>query len=327
MAYSKEVLLRARQRLESAKADRDSENRQRLQKAYEQLPRLKEIDLQLRKTMTMAAQTVFTKGGDARAAMEEVRQVNLALQQERKTLADAHFEPGYLDERPICDRCGGSGYVGSAMCVCLQELCRQEQRKELSLLAATDADFDLFRLDYYPAEYDRTLGASPRELMELNLNTCRKYAAGFGPGSDNLLFSGGPGLGKTYLSACIAKVVTDRGYSVAYESAGNLFAKLEKNRFHPDEESQAEVNRLMQSDLLILDDLGTELIGSFVVAAFYSLLNDRLLSGKPMIISTNFGVDELAKRYSPQIASRLKGSFKVRFFAGNDIRIMKNRGQ
>ena len=326
MAYSKEVIQRARQRLESAKADRESENRQRLQNAYAQLPRLKEIDLQLRKTMTLAAQAVFTRGGDARQAMDEVRQANLALQQERKALADAHFEPGYLDEKPICDRCGGSGYIGSAMCSCLQELCRQEQKKELSLLAASDADFDLFRLDYYPAEFDRSLGASPRELMELNLNTCRKYATGFGMGSGNLLFSGGAGLGKTYLSACIARVVTDRGFSVAYESAGNLFAKLEKNRFHPDEDSQAEVNRLMQSDLLILDDLGTELPGSFVVSALYTLLNDRLMSGKPMIISTNFSVDELAKRYSPQIASRLKGNFKVRYFAGNDIRILKNRG-
>lgn len=326
MAYSKEIVQRARQRLESAKADRESENRQRLQNAYAQLPRLKEIDLQLRKTMTLAAQAVFTRGGDARQAMDEVRQANLALQQERKALADAHFEPGYLDEKPICDRCGGSGYIGSAMCSCLQELCRQEQKKELSLLAASDADFDLFRLDYYPAEFDRSLGASPRELMELNLNTCRKYAAGFGMGSGNLLFSGGAGLGKTYLSACIARVVTDRGFSVAYESAGNLFAKLEKNRFHPDEDSQAEVNRLMQSDLLILDDLGTELPGSFVVSALYTLLNDRLMSGKPMIISTNFSVDELAKRYSPQIASRLKGNFKVRYFAGNDIRILKNRG-
>lgn len=326
MAYSKEVLQRARQRLESAKADRESENRQRLQSAYEQVPRLKEIDLELRKTMTLAAQAVFIKGGDARGAMEEVCRANLALQQERKALADTHFEPGYLDERPICDRCGGSGYIGSAMCGCLQELCRQEQKKELSLLAVSDADFDLFRLDYYPAEFDRALGASPRELMEINLNTCRKYAYSFSMDSGNLLFSGDTGLGKTYLSACIAKVVTDRGYSVAYESAGNLFAKLEKNRFHPDGESQAEVNRLMQCDLLLLDDLGTELPGSFVVSALYMLLNDRLLSGKPMIISTNFSVDELAKRYSPQIASRLKGNFKVRYFAGNDIRILKNRG-
>ena len=326
MAYSKEVLQRARQRLESAKADRESENRQRLQQAYEQLPRLKEIDLQLRRTMTLAAQTVFTKGGDARLAMEEVRQANMELQQERQALVQQHFEPGYLDEKPVCDNCGGSGYVGATMCGCLQELCRQEQKKELRFLSATNADFDLFRLDYYSDEVIRELGYSPRTLMESNLNTCRKYAYSFGVGSGNLLFSGETGLGKTFLSACIAGVVADRGYSVAYESANNLFTKLEKHRFHPGDETRIEVAKLMDSDLLIVDDLGTELSGSFVNAALYTLINDRLLAGKPMIISTNFSTDELAKRYAPQIASRLKGNFDLRIFVGSDIRVMKNRG-
>ena len=327
MAYSKEVLQRARQRLESAKADRESENRQRLQRAYEQLPRVKEIDLQLRRTMTLAAQTVFAKGGDARAAMEEVWQANLALQQERAALVAANFEPGYLDDAPICAFCGGSGYIGSNMCGCLRELCRQEQKKELKFLSATDADFDLFRLDYYPDSTGGAAGISPRAVMEKVLTTCRKYAYSFGEGSGNLLFCGGTGLGKTYLSACIASVVADRGYSVTYESANNLFAKLEKHRFHPDEESRLEVARIMDCDLLILDDLGTELTGNFVISALYSLLNDRLLSGKAMILSTNFSLDELAKRYSMQIASRLKGEFKTLVFVGEDIRLKKNGGR
>ena len=326
MAYSKEVLQRARQRLESAKADRESENLQRLQQAYEQLPRLKEIDLQLRKTMTLAAQAVFTKGGDARLAMEDVRRANMALQQERNALVEQHFEPGYLDEKPVCDKCGGSGYVGATMCSCLQELCRQEQKKELRFLSATDADFDRFRLDYYSEEILREFGVSPRTVMEKVLTTCRKYAYSFGAGSGNLLFSGGTGLGKTYLSACIAGVVADRGYSVVYESAGNLFAKLERHRFHPDEESRAETAKLMDCDLLIIDDLGTELSGSFVTSALYTLLNDRLLTGKSMIVSTNFSLEELAKRYNLQIASRLQGNFKQLIFVGSDIRVMKNRG-
>ena len=100
------------------------------------VPRLREIDRQLRMTMAMAAQAAFTKGGDVQSAMEEVKQKNLALQQERQQLVHLYFEEGYLDESPICDHCGGSGYVGSNMCECLMELCRQEQKKELSLLAA-----------------------------------------------------------------------------------------------------------------------------------------------------------------------------------------------
>ncbi len=327
MAYSKEVLSRARHRLESQKADRESENNRRLQAVYHQLPRIKEIDLLLRRSMVMAAQTVFSSGIDAAATMEEARQANLALQAERQALLDAHFPPNYLDESPICPRCGGSGYVGSSMCTCLAELCRQEQKKELSLLSHCDGRFESFRLDYYSERIDPDFRVSPRQVMEKTLESCRRYAYGFGPGSGNLLFTGKPGLGKTCLSACIANVVADRGYSVAYESAGNLFSKLEKDRFHPDEESRAAVANLQSCDLLILDDLGTELTGAFVVSALYNLINDRILADKAMVISTNLTVEELSRRYSPQIASRLIGSFQTRMFLGEDIRILRNRGE
>ena len=140
MAYSKEVVRRARQRLADAKADRELENRIHLQQAYAQVPRLQQIDTMLRRSMALAAQAVFAQGGDAKLAMEEVRQANLALQQERKQLAEQYFEEGYLDDSPICSLCGGSGYIGSTMCTCLTELCRQEQQKELSLLASGDSD-------------------------------------------------------------------------------------------------------------------------------------------------------------------------------------------
>lgn len=326
MAYSKEIVARARRRLENLKADRESENRQRLEQAYQQVPRLREIDLELRKTMSLAAQAVFIKGGDAKEAMEQVKQANLSLQQERQRLANSHFAPGYLDEIPVCGKCGGSGYVGSTMCSCLQELCREEQKKELTLLSCGDAVFNAFRLDYYSDQVDRELGFSPRAIMERNLEACRKFAFGFGPGSGNLLFSGGTGLGKTFLSACIAGVVADRGYWVVYESAHKLFSVLEKDRFHPDQTSRSQVEQLYNCDLLILDDLGTELPGSFVNSALYSLLNQRIMEDKSMLISTNFAVNELARRYTPQIASRLLGDFKVQVFAGEDIRVKKNRG-
>ena len=326
MAYSKDVVRRARQRLQQAKADRETENLQNLQTAYREIPRIKEIDGLLRRSMALAAQAVFTQGGDAKLAMDEVKQANLALQREREQLVREHFGEDFLDESPICSLCGGSGYVGSAMCECLQELCRQEQKKEVALLASNAERFEKFRLDYYPSQVDNRYGASPRVIMEHNLNICRKYAYGFGPGSGNLLFVGGTGLGKTFLSACIAAVVADRGYSVAYESAQHLFAKLEKNRFNPDEQSREQVEALESCDLLIVDDLGTEMPGNFVTAALYSLLNDRLLAGESMIISTNLNVEEAARRYSPQIASRLQGSFKALTFVGEDIRVMKNRG-
>ena len=326
MAYSAEVLKRARDRLAQAKADRESENQQHLFAAYEKLPRLRQIDSQLRRTMAEAARAAFLQGQDAVAVMEQVKQENLALQRERAALIEANFEEGYLDETPVCDRCGGSGYLGSTMCECLRELCRQEQRKELSILAGGKETFNQFRLDYYSDQHESRYGASPWAIMERNFRSCRTYASTFAPSSGNLLFVGGTGLGKTFLSACIARVVADRGYSVMYETASRLFSKLEQARFNPSDETRREAEKLSACDLLIIDDLGTEMPGQFVTAALYSLVNDRLLEGKPMIISTNLNVEEMARRYSPQIASRLHGGFTRLTFVGEDIRVLKNRG-
>ncbi len=327
MGYSAEVIKRARERLAQAKADRESENRQHLQQAYEQVPRLRQIDFQLRQTMALAAQAVFTQGGDAKAAMEQVKMQNLGLQRERAALIAAHFEEGFLDESPVCDHCGGSGYIGSNMCECLMELCRQEQKKELSLLNAGKESFDQFRLEYYSQQIDPELGFSMRAVMEKTLKTCRSYAFGFSEKSPNLLFSGGTGLGKTFLSACIARVVANSGYSVVYESAAHLFTGLERAKFGGSEEDRQNAAKFIACDLLIIDDLGTEMGGQFVTAALYTLINDRLLSGKPTIISTNLNTEELSRRYSPQIASRLRGDYLRVAFVGEDIRILKNRRQ
>ena len=325
MAYSLEVIRRARQRLAEAKTEKEAQNREKLQTIYAQLPRVREIEIELRKSMVLAAQSVFTQGEDAKSAMEDAKKANLLLQQERLALIRQHFGEDYLDDKPVCSHCEGVGYIGTQMCRCLQELCRQEQKKELSLLSCGQGDFADFKLEYYADQVDSRYGASPRTIMERNLKLCQRFAKNFGSG--NLLFVGGTGLGKTFLSACIAREVADRGYSVAYESAGHLFSKLEKNRFSPDEASEAEVYRLEHCDLLIIDDLGTELPGNFVTAALYNLVNDRLLTGKPMVISTNLNIDEIAQRYSPQIASRLQGSFLRLTFVGDDIRILKNRGK
>ena len=326
MGYSAEVLQRARARLADAREARESENRQHLQVAYDRVPRLKEIDLQMRRTMTMAVQAAFTKGGDARVLMDEAKRENLTLQEERAWLIESNFEEGFLDDSPICSRCGGRGYVGSTMCECLTELCRQEQKKELSLLSGGKESFSQFRLDYYSDAYDSRYGASPRQVMELNFRSCRSYATTFAPNSGNLLFTGGTGLGKTFLAACIARTVADRGYSVMYETASGLFTKLERAKFGGSEEDRREADKYAQCDLLIIDDLGTEMYGQFVTAALYSLMNDRLLENKPMVITTNLNVDEASRRYSPQIASRLYGSFTRLTFVGDDIRVMKNRG-
>ena len=326
MAYSTEVVRRARARLSQAKADRESENREHLQRAYNTVPRLAEIDKQLRVTMASAIGAVFSAGGDVQSAVNEAKEKNLALQAERENLVNEYFEEGFLDDSPICDVCGGSGYIGSNMCECLRELCRQEQKKELTFLNVGREPFDQFRLDYYPARIDPKLGVNIRAVMERTLQTCRRYAYSFSEKSGNLLFSGDTGLGKTFLSACIARTVADNGYSVVYESAGHLFSKLERAKFGGDEEARGDAEKYTACDLLIIDDLGTEMGGQFVTSALYTLINDRLLSRKSTIISTNLDVESLTKRYSPQIVSRLRGDYTRVAFLGEDIRVKKNWG-
>ena len=323
MAYSADIIRRARRQLESQKAEYEAAQQSRLQEIYGKIPRVREIDRQLRASMVQAAQAAFLQGGTEE--LNRVRQENQSLQQERRELIGKNFPPEYLNEEPICKHCGGSGYVGREMCACLAELCRLEQRKELSLLAAGEHHFAEFDLNYYPQQTDPQYGASPRAIMSRIFSICRDYADNFTANSGNLLFNGNTGLGKTLLSACIAGAVGEKGYSVAYESAHHLFEKLEKDRFHPDEESAQAVAKMNGCDLLILDDLGTELPGSFVNAALYTLMNDRLLAGKPMIISTNLNIDEIRQRYTPQIASRLQGSFQLLPFVGQDIRVLKNK--
>lgn len=326
MPYSVEVVQRARERLAQARADRESENRDHLARAYAQVPRLREIDRLLRLTMAQAAQAVFAQGGDVEEAMNRAREDNKALQREREALIAAHFEEGYLDDSPVCDRCGGTGYVGSTMCECLAELCRQEQKKELTVLTAGGETFAQFRLDYYPDRVDGTMKVNIRSAMEKTFQKCRRYAMTFSQKSENLLFSGDTGLGKTFLSACIARTVADGGHSVVYESAPHLFAKWERAKFGGDEDARREVEKYTACDLLIVDDLGTEMPGQFTTATLYLLINDRLLEGKPTIISTNLNSEDLARRYSPQIASRLRGSYTRVAFLGDDIRVLKSRG-
>ena len=326
MAYSAEIVKRARARLAQAKEDRESENRQHLALAYARVPRIREIDMELRRTMAQAAQAAFLQGSDGREQLEKARIANLELQQERAILARENFEEGFLDDSPICENCGGSGYVGTSMCECLLELCRQEQKKEITILSGGKESFAQFKLDYYSDRIDPKYGASPRTIMDRNFQYVRRYALTFSPASDNLLFVGGTGLGKTFLAACVARAVADRGYSVVYETSSHLFSKLEQAKFSPNEENRREAEKMTACDLLIIDDLGTEMPGQFTTAALYSLLNDRLISGKPMLITTNLNKDEMTRRYSPQIASRIYGGFVGKSFVGEDIRILKNRG-
>lgn len=323
MAYSPAVLQRAQQRLAQAREQNELDARTRIDGIYARYPRLREIDLALRQTAAHVMAVTFREGADPQQAMGKLRQENLALQRERDWILESNdIDPDDLERTPICPNCGGTGWRGAVMCDCLKELCRQEQKKELStLLGAGKESFERFRLDCYPAEYDPQLGVSPRAVMQQVLRSAQHYARTFTPASGSILMMGATGLGKTFLSACIARAVTDRGYSVSYVSAGTMFSDFEQEKFHPQPDS-APTKRYFGCDLLIIDDLGTEMTTQFVVSALYQVVNTRLMEGRPCIVSTNLPEDELARRYSPQIASRLLGTYEVYKFCGKDIRML-----
>ncbi|MEI3129668.1 MAG: ATP-binding protein [Oscillospiraceae bacterium] len=203
------------------------------------------------------------------------------------------------------------------------ELCRQEQKKELTTLLGTGRErFEQFRLDYYPDTPDPNYGISPRQTMRLVLQKCQRYAREFTPNASSLLFTGETGLGKTFLSGCIARAVADGGYSVVYDTAIHLLADYEAAKFGENtEENRSRTGKYTACDLLIIDDLGTEMVTQFTVSALYSVINDRLMAHKPVILSTNLSPEELRTRYSAQIASRILGTYQVLQFLGNDIRM------
>ena len=207
------------------------------------------------------------------------------------------------------------------MCRCLRQYYAREQLQELSrLLPLGEARFETFRFDLYDSTEWEGYGISPRANMERNFDVCRDFACQFSRGGGDLLLSGGTGLGKTFLSACIARVVSESGFSVVYDTAISIFAKLENDKFRPDEETAAEVRRCESCDLLILDDLGTEMTTSFVQSALYQLVNGRMIAGRSTIISTNLAPEELGQRYGAAILSRIEGGYEILPFFGEDIR-------
>lgn len=324
MAYSEQVLHRAKLRLAQEKINFESESAAQIEQIYRQFPRLREIDTAMRQSVIKAVTAAFKKGEDTTAAIEKIKEENLALQQERAWILEANeLDEASLEPGVLCPHCGGTGYMGAVMCECLQELCRQEQKKELSSLLAGKETFENFRLDYYSAtEHDPKTGETPRALMQKTFLNCKNYAAGFSLRSPSLLFTGGPGLGKTYLSACIARTVADNGFSVVYDTAGQLVADFEAEKFGGDHDADL-TEKYLQCDLLIIDDLGTEMTTQFSLSVLYRVINSRMMAELPVIISTNLSTAAISQRYPGPIASRLLGTYHLCPFIGTDIRSLR----
>ena len=331
MAYDGKIVRRALQRFEEDRRDREDRARDRRESVFRRQPRLREIDGELRATMSRILSAALRKGTDPQAAVEALKKQNLGLQEERRLLLEGLGLPAdCLEETPACPLCGDTGWRGERMCRCLRAYCAREQQKELSrMLDLGNQSFESFSLAWYSDQEDPALGVSPRENMEWIYRTCKRYAVGFSPQSGNLLLTGDPGLGKTFLSAAVAREVSGEGFSVVYDTAAHIFERFEARKFGREagEAVEADVERVLDCDLLILDDLGTELTTPFVQSALYSIVNSRITDRRATILSTNLKLDELGRRYTPQIASRVEGEYQILPFFGEDIRrLKKERG-
>lgn len=328
MAYDGKIMRRAIARMEADKQRRAEEFARRRENLYRAEPRLQDIEQQLRSTMSKIIAGALQHGTDPLPAIRVIRDENLDLQRQRAELLLAMGYPmDYLEEKASCDKCNDSGFCGDKVCTCLQKYYNAQQKKELSqLLDLGNQSFDTFSLDWYPTRVNERIGRSPREHMEQVFEVCSNFARHFEKKGGNLLLTGATGTGKTFLSACIAREVTERGFSVVYDTAAAIFRVMENEYFHRGEEDNADaVERFLRCDLLIMDDLGTELTTAFVQSALYRIINTRLTAGKSTVISTNLSPDELYERYTAQIFSRIEGEYEILPCLGDDIRLLKRQ--
>lgn len=327
MAYDGKLLARARTQLDLIRSDNQAEHQRRLSLVYARVPEIQRMDETMRRQMTELVRLTISHPVDLKERLAALEKDNLDIQMRRaELLVENGWPVEYLDDIYSCPKCRDSGVYEGGVCSCLEKLYNKELTKELgTLLQHGDESFERFDLNYYDAA--PVGGVSPRETMTMVLGACRKFADNFPAVSANLLFQGGTGLGKTYLSACIARVVANKGYSVCYDSAAAALEAFEVQKFSRDPETSeaanARVRRMLDCDLMILDDLGTEMISSISASALYTLLNTRLVNGKKIIISTNCSDEELQKKYTPQIYSRIKGEFLRLPFVGRDIRLIR----
>ncbi|MBE6700527.1 MAG: ATP-binding protein [Ruminococcaceae bacterium] len=288
---------------------------ERSRKAYLLDPRIEEIEKELSKSGIKLLSAAL-HGDENQTAYEKIQSQIRSLRDEKKErLIKLGLPEDYTDVKYDCEKCSDTGYVGIKMCDCLRRTIIQKKYETSGIgKYLQNQNFDNFDLSLYPF-------GKERESMTRTLDYCKNYAETFSADSSpSLLFVGGTGLGKTHLSSAIAQSVIDKGNYVCYESAHNIISVFERERFSPEKTAS---DKFFQCDLLIIDDLGAEIQSKSSVSYFYTLINTRLISSKPTIISTNLSATELKRQYEDRIVSRLFGEYSVFLFEGEDIRKIK----
>lgn len=304
-------------RRNAALADRDR-RRTRIYAAHPEIARAEE------EAVAAAAALVRSRIEDRSGAGEEAARTRLAaLRAERDSLLNAAgIAPEDLEPVFTCPDCRDTGYIGEERCHCLKQAVLNELYAQSRLSPVLDEEnFGTFRLDVYDdVKILPALGVTQRENMREVLETCRSYAQGFPEKKENLLLMGEVGTGKTFLAKSIARELLSRGCSVVYVSAHELFELLSPFRRGEDEERRAVADELVEADLLIVDDLGTEFANSMTASLLFYVINERLLRKLGTLITTNLSMNRLRDTYSERITSRLSSSYEQCLLLGEDVR-------
>lgn len=306
------------------KADRLLE--QRKNDVYKQIPKVKEIEDKISKVGLEMMKLVLKNPSNKEALTLEAKEKIQTLTNEKQALLDSWNVPkGYLDIQYECNLCKDRGFLPNGKkCNCLKQAIINESYKMSNLSRLLEKQNQCTYDDsIFSEEIDPNADISPRQNMQLILSDCDEFIYDFDKDNDtNLLFYGDTGLGKTFMSSYIAKALLDKGYLVIYQTAFKMFEIIEEYKFRNSDNhlSREDYENLFECDLLIIDDLGTELTNTFTISELFIILNTRLLNGKKTIISTNLNPAQLGELYTQRIFSRIFDKFKMIKFIGADLR-------
>lgn len=309
---------------EQRRLDNEYRLRERYRKAYALIPGLEELD---RSVASLSVQKACRLLSGDDSALDSLRgELHTLIHKKQQLLTSNGLPADYLELHYTCPDCQDTGYIEDRQCHCLKKAViglLYEQSNLQNIL--NKENFSTFSLEYYSRGHiDPKTGRSSLEAIQTALKVCHNFTDTFSAEFHNILLYGDTGVGKTFLSHCIAKELIDTSYSVIYFTAAQLFDLFAQNKFGRREEQNPDIQgHIYDCDLLIIDDLGTELPNSFTVSQLFTCLNERILRQKSTIISTNLALDDIQSIYSERTFSRISSNYTILRLTGDDIRIQK----